>query len=355
MNKGKTAVIAAASAAVVAVCAAAAVKFGGDKPTVPAMASSSAVQSEKAESTAYSAAEEAVSELHTEEQSVTEKDKKAESTTAGQSATAQGEAQSESTSVLETVLSTVKETTEKITRTITEGVKCTPSDISSSFVLPKANKYISRYPNIDFDSINLASYKYNAEGNYFYTDDKECWQDNFGYNLVYDKLAAVGHMYFDTIRTVFNYGGKQWLVQLWKGQYGYVFVGAEMGVYTREIGSKGAYKCADKEDWLFMEMTCFWDQRDDGNFVPVFTRPYTEYWWCTGFVPGWLNNTKKCTELQLVGRITFKDADMARSFANAMQRSGFDERSSYSFSAKDSITVIGRDVVFTWWKLDDEQ
>ncbi len=253
--------------------------------------------------------------------------------------------ETESTTLLQTVttvIDTVKNTV------------CTPTDISEHFVLPKAKKYISDYPDIDFASINLASYKYSDTGNYYYTDDKDCWQDNFGYSQVYDKLAVVGHMYYDTVRVEFVYDDREWLVQLWKGQYGYVFVGAEVGVYTRELGSVGTgYACADKEDWLYMEMTCFWDVYDENNYEPVFTRPYDKYWWCTGFVLGWLEHTRKCDELELVGRITFKDEAMAQAFCEAFEKKGFSRKTGYDFNSKDSFVKIGRDVAFVWLNIDE--
>lgn len=257
------------------------------------------------------------------------------------------------TTTLTTLLSTVKQTVSEVVTTVKSSLS-TASNISSYFVMPKAPKYISKYPNIDFDSVNLASYKYNATGNYYYTDDKDCWQDNFGYNQVYDKLAVVGHMYYDTVRVCFDYGNEHWLIQLWKGQYGYVFVGSEIGVYTRAWDSKtNSYACADKEDWLYMEMTCFWDSAVNGNYEAVLTRPYDKYWWCTGFVLGWLNNTRDCEEVEMVGRITFKDKAMADAFSSAFISKGFTKRSSYDYNSKDSFIQVGKDVAFVWKSLSE--
>lgn len=276
----------------------------------------------------------------------------AETTLAASLGSSQETSQADATA-LTSLLSTVRETLTSVTATVKSSLG-TPSDISSAFVMPRAPKYISKFPGIDFDSINLASYKYNAQGNYYYTDDKNCWQDNFGYNQVYDSLAVMGHMYYDTVRVYFDYDNKHWLIQLWKGQYGYVFVGSEIGIYTRSLNSKtNSFACAAKEDWLYMEMTCLWDSAVNGNYEPVFNRPYDKYWWCTGFVLGWLNNQRKCTELEVVGRITFKDTAMANAFSTALQGKGFTRLGSYDFETKDSFTQIGRDVVFVWLNLDE--
>ncbi len=81
------------------------------------------------------------------------------------------------------------------------------------------------------------------------------------------------------------------MIQLWKGQYGWVFVGAEIGVYTTDQfktaqideAAINHYNCADKSDWLNMSMDIYWDSNKNGNYERIFSRPYTKYWWCTGF------------------------------------------------------------------------
>ena len=74
-------------------------------------------------------------------------------------------------------------------------------------------------------------------GDFYYTDDKECWQVNCGYNEVYDHFAPMTAMFIDQVRVRFDYEGKEWMIQLWKGNYGWLFVGAEIGVYTAPIGT----------------------------------------------------------------------------------------------------------------------
>ena len=95
----------------------------------------------------------------------------------------------------------------------------------------------------------LPSSTITSDGNFYYTDDKECWQKNFGFNEVYDTFAPVTMMYYDTVRTTFEYGGKEWMIQTWKGQYGVMFVGGEVGVYTRPLGSIGCMLAFNSRGW----------------------------------------------------------------------------------------------------------
>lgn len=268
----------------------------------------------------------------------------------------QSEAQPESTTA-----TAEKTTTEKLTEKVTSAVKTTTElatlvsgKFSEVFTMPQAPKYIPPDTNIDFNKVNIASYKYDPNGNYYYTDDKDCWQSNFGYNEGYDRLAVVGVMYYDTVRTKFVYDNKEWLIQIWKGQYGYCFVGGEVGVYTRPVGKSGtAYSCAAKEDWLKMEMTFLWKFNSD-TYEPTFTRPYTEYWWCTGFVVGYEADESVATreQFRLVTHITFKDTAMADAFCKAFEANGFRRVSKLNNNEKDTFVQLGPDVAFVWQSIN---
>ncbi len=223
------------------------------------------------------------------------------------------------------------------------------------FTLPKAPQYVPPDTDLDFAKINLASYKYNPDGNFYYTDDKECWQKNFGFNEVYDAFAPITMMYYDTVRTTFEYGGKEWMIQTWKGQYGVMFVGGEVGVYTRPLGSIGShYVCADKEDWLYMETAFMWDEYGTGEYRAVFNRKYDKYWWATGFVVGFPNGSlrKTLTEFRLVTHITFKDTEMADAFCKSFESNGFTRVSKLNNNSPDTFVQVGPDVAFVWQNIN---
>lgn len=225
------------------------------------------------------------------------------------------------------------------------------------FSLPKAPQYVPPDTDLDFAKINLASYKFDPDGNFYYTDDKDCWQKDFGFNEVYDKFAPITMMYYDTVRTTFEYGGKEWLIQIWKGQYGMAFVGGEIGVYTRPIGSIGShFVCADKEDWLYMETAFMWDEYETGEYRAVFNRDYDKYWWATGFVVGFPNGSLRQTlkEFRLVTHITFKDTEMADAFCEAFEKNGFTRVSKLNNNAPDTFVQVGPDVAFVWQNINQK-
>lgn len=253
---------------------------------------------------------------------------------------------------LTTTTTTVAETTTQILTTIANVA------FKDVFTLPKAPQYIPPNTSIDFEKVNLASYKFDPDGNFYYTDDKECWQKNFGFNEVYDEFAPLTMMYYDTVRTTFEYGGKEWLIQLWKGQYGMAFVGGEVGVYTRRLGSAGShFVCADKEDWLNMEMAFMWDEYETGEYRAVFNRDYDKYWWATGFVVGFPNGSlkKTLTEFRLVTHITFKETEMANAFCKAFEANGFKRVDKLNNNAPDTFVQVGTDVAFVWQNINHKQ
>ena len=242
--------------------------------------------------------------------------------------------------------------TSSLTEKVTQITTVINQQFSQVFDMPKAPKYIPPDTDIDFDKASIASYKYDPNGNYYYTDDKNAWQSGFGFNEGYDSMAPVTMMYYDTVRTKFVYDNKEWLVQTWKGQYGYAFVGGEVGVYTRKIGSGGThYNCAKKEDWLKMEMCFMWDEYHTGEYRPVFNRPYTDYWWCTGFVVGFDGGVNR-HQFRLVTHITFKDVEMANAFCEAFEKNGFKRVSSLTKDDLDSFVQVGADVGFVWQNID---
>ncbi len=243
---------------------------------------------------------------------------------------------------------TLLEELTEVTEIITEVTELIGAQFSEVFDMPNAPKYIPPDIDVNFDKTAIASYKYDPDGNYYYTDDKAAWQSNFGFNEGYDSMAPVTMMFYDTVRTKFNYGGKEWMVQTWKGQYGYAFVGGEIGLYTRKAGSGGShYNCASKEDWLKMEMLFMWDETGTGVYEPIFQRPYADYWWCTGFVVGF-DGHKNRHQFRLMTRITFKDTEMANAFCEAFEANGFTRLDYLDENCIDSFVQVGNEVGFVW-------
>lgn len=172
----------------------------------------------------------------------------------------------------------------------------------------------------------IASYQYSYVDDYYYTNDKDCWQDTFGYARIYDLAAPYVVLEYDYTRVFFEYDNKDFMVQLWKGQYGYVFYGAEIGIYSKKLSDKEPgmltfFGKADEEYWPEMEMTLY-HQKLNGEWEREFTRDKDYYWWCTGFKLGHLRDVEPADELRMVASIKFKDVAMAKKFGAGLKDCG---------------------------------
>lgn len=188
----------------------------------------------------------------------------------------------------------------------------------------------------ELEKIGLIGYLYDPENKCFYTAD-DPWQRNFGYNEIYDNAAGLTLMIIDTLRIKFPYKDKDWMIQVWKGQYGLVLVGAEVGVYTKPKDRQlEHYECAADEDLLRMEMEVQKLETVDGKtkWNRMLYRPYDEYWWITGFVFG--NELGNYDNVRVNIRITMKDYEMLNGVTASLKAQG------YYYEVK------GLDVYFTY-------
>lgn len=211
------------------------------------------------------------------------------------------------------------------------------------------------------DGSGLLGFSYDARENVFYASSN-AWQRTFGYTYIYDIAAPVIICWFDTTRIFFEYDEKEWMVQLWKGQYGWVLIGAEIGLYYRDFGDNtlidengvNYFKCADDDLLIKMSMTLY-----RGNKT-LFSRGQQYSWWLTGFVPGALNNfgstPADTQELTLDSTLTFTDADMMEAFIEGLENVDKVEHNA-TFSARNFefekgvnyyVNRAKNSVTFTW-------
>ncbi len=206
----------------------------------------------------------------------------------------------------------------------------------------------------------VLSYQYSYVDDYYYTNDKDAWQYHFGFGKIYDFVSPYILLEYDYIRIFFTYENKDWMIQMWKGQYGMVFFGGEIGVYNREHKEEGygewaMYACAPEEDWLAMEMTLYWQEEINGEYVRQFTREYDKYWWCTGFKNGHIRVEEPADELRLEARITFKDETMRELFTQGLEECGFVKRESKGEVGLDEFCSDGKDVYFIWQNISEAE
>ncbi len=156
------------------------------------------------------------------------------------------------------------------------------------------------------------------------------WQRDLGYCRLYDEASAALSMIIDCEPITFEYNGRKWLIEFWKGQYG-MNTGGELGVYYTSgpslnipgIFNGTFYRCVKDEDRINMSFAL----RKNGNLL--FTRS-AYHWWLTGFK---LGEFSKPSELTMDIVLELLDRRMAYTFINALIKAGYKENE-YSVQGK---------------------
>lgn len=207
---------------------------------------------------------------------------------------------------------------------------------------------------------HIMCFKYSYVDDFYYANDKDCWQDEFGYCRFYDLMAPyVVAMEYDYIRVFFTYDEEDFMVQLWKGQYTPFLFGGEIGIYNKvsddeDVGMFTFFYKAEEEYWPKMEMNIY-HQELNGEYVRSFTRDYDTYWWITGFKPGHLRIQEPADELRMISRITFNDSTMATAFTDALKECGFKAVQSKAEVGLDEFYQDGADIYITWQNISEAE
>lgn len=133
------------------------------------------------------------------------------------------------------------------------------------------------------------------------------WQRNFGFMVTYDIFCYITKLFdYVTTRIHFTYDNKEWMVQIWKGNY-LIAPGGEIGIYTREIGAPTTfYNCANDDEMMVMTMDLY--HKDEF----LFSLGPKRHWWLTGFKLH--SETYVPESLVLHGSIEFPSVEMADLF-----------------------------------------
>lgn len=165
----------------------------------------------------------------------------------------------------------------------------------------------------------IAGFAYDKAQDIFYSD-MGAWQRGFGYCRLYDESAALMGMIIDCEPIYFDYAGRHWLIEFWKGQYG-MTTGCEVGVYntTRpELKIPGIfygtfYDTAGTADMLNMSYVLYKGGK-------ALFRRAGRHWWLTGFV---LGEFSEPSELTAKVSVVLKDRNMLTAFLDAMKKAGY--------------------------------
>ncbi len=136
--------------------------------------------------------------------------------------------------------------------------------------------FATKDPNTAGKILTLAGFDYDPEQDIYYSTLNPL-QRNFGFNNIYDLAAPRTGMIYSTSRIFFTYDDKDWMMQIWKGQYG-ITSGGEVGMYNKPTDRvMKHFDCVTDEEMITMKM----DFYNQGKLV--FTRGPEKHWWLTGF------------------------------------------------------------------------
>ena len=157
-------------------------------------------------------------------------------------------------------------------------------------------------------------YNYDHCQDSFHTN-LDSWQRDFGYGMIYDKAAPHFNMIFDSMPIYFNYDGKTWLIEFWKGQYG-INIGAEVGIYKSDhILEKYEYDTeifqAVEDDELFpLSMKLY----ENDNLLCCAGK---RHWWLTAFKMGKIAFPK---DIFVEFTLTFPNCEILNAFIDALAK-----------------------------------
>lgn len=168
----------------------------------------------------------------------------------------------------------------------------------------------------------------------FFSSTVDAPQRQAGYSWLYDYMAPRFQMVFDSLPVYFDYRGRTWLIEFWKGQYG-INIGAEIGIYHADhIIPESDYKnawfsCAENNEMLDCSFRLC---RDGDECVCSCGR----HWWLTAFLVG---SFSKPACLTMESCITFPGREMLAAFVDGLKRAGCSE---------DCMSVRGLTVCFVF-------
>lgn len=147
--------------------------------------------------------------------------------------------------------------------------------------------------------------------------DLYAWQREMGYCKQYDEMAPSMNMIIECEPIYFNYDGRRWLIEFWKGQYGCT-TGAEIGIYVNDSNSQAPseelfYSCVSDEEMLYVQFSLY---KKDGAIL----KRQGLHWWLTGFL---LGDCSSAEELIMNCSIIFPNNAMRNAFYEGMIRAGY--------------------------------
>lgn len=159
-------------------------------------------------------------------------------------------------------------------------------------------------------------YTYNPYQDIF-TSHINAPQKLFGYHTFYDFVATFFNMIFDYETIYFDYRGRTWLIELWKGQYG-INSGCELGVYyadhiiAPEDYDNTHFEAVSEKDMLTVSL----ELHKNTPSATLLGYHQNKHWWLTIFK---LDSFSRPSDLSVYTSITFTDYHMLTAFLQSFK------------------------------------
>lgn len=162
-------------------------------------------------------------------------------------------------------------------------------------------------------------YTYNACQDIF-VSRLDAPQKVFGYTTLFDLSAPYFNMIFDYETIYFNYRGRTWLIEMWKGQYG-INTGCELGIYYADKivlpaeYSSTHFKAVDARDMLDISLKL--NRRGKKQSYTQLGHMQHRHWWLTIFNMGMYSRPE---ELFVNTAIRFQNYPMLYAFLDSFKQ-----------------------------------
>lgn len=178
-----------------------------------------------------------------------------------------------------------------------------------------------------------AGFSYDEEQDIFISRI-DAWQRHYGYSELFDKSTPFFQMTLDCEPIYFDYEGKTWLIELWKGQYG-VTSGCEVGIYKADSllepsQRSGAHFAAAKDDEMLPIRIALY--RKNKALFQLSKR----HWWLAGFSIGLYSRPE---DLRMTVSITFPNGEMINAFTDSLMKNS---------RCRNALRTAGRTAIFSF-------
>jgi len=195
------------------------------------------------------------------------------------------------------------------------------------------------------EALKLLEYQEDSNGVMYFESERTPWPPRANYfsQLVY---AAV--------RVKFQYGGQDWLIQMWKGRYTLILLGGEIAVLKKPIEQAAEhYWPATESEELSISMDIYQHNFLTKRTKHLFSRSTNSAWWFNGLVPGSFHEYNKKGEIIMVATITFPNQEMLKAFEEPFRKIGF-KRGTPGPANPERYAINGNSLTFSWQHIDQD-